>query len=70
MSFEPYSLLAIVFFSIIGIGALGYGRKLGLWQPAAIGLGLMAFPYFVSGVWLLWLVGSGLCVLLWFFHGE
>jgi hypothetical protein len=70
MSFEPYSLLASLFFSIVGIGALGYGRKLGLWQPSAIGVAMMGFPYFVSAAWLIWLIGSGLCVLLWFYHYE
>lgn len=70
MSFEPYSLLAGLIFGTIGWGAFSYGRKLELWQPRAIGLALMAYPYFVSRAWLLWGIGGGLLVLLWFYHHE
>lgn len=68
--FDPYSLLATIIFSTLGFGALAYGRKLGLWQPSAIGVAMMAYSYFVPNAWVNWLVGIGLCVLLWFYHYE
>jgi hypothetical protein len=70
MHFNPYNLLAGFIFGTLGWGAFIYGRKLELWQPRAIGLGLMLYPYFISNSWLLWGFGVGLLVLLWFYHHE
>jgi len=36
----------------------------------AIGLVLMVYPYFIYNSWLLWGIGVGLLVLLWFQHHE
>ncbi len=69
-SFDPFNLLAGFIFGTIGFGAFVYGKKLELWQPRAIGLILMVYPYFVSNSILLWSLGVGLLVLLWFFHYE
>jgi hypothetical protein len=68
--FNPYSILAGLLFSTIGIGAFSYGKKLDLWQPRVIGLGLMVYPYFIYNKWLLWGIGCGLSVMLWFYHDE
>ena len=70
LNFEPYNLLAGFIFGTIGWGAMRYGKQLELWQPRAIGLALMAYPYFIGNRLLIWLVGAGLLVLLWFFHHE
>jgi hypothetical protein len=70
MSLDPYNLLAGLIFGMIGLGAFSYGKKLDLWQPRAIGAALIAYPYFVSNGWLLWGIGTGLLVLLWFYHHE
>lgn len=67
---DPYSILAGFIFSTIGMGAFAYGRKLDLWQPRAIGLVLLIYPYFISNAWLLWGLGVGLLILLWFYHHE
>jgi hypothetical protein len=67
---NPYSILAGIVFSTIGIGAFSYGKKLDLWQPRVIGLGLMIYPYFISNLWFLWGIGCALLVLLWFYHHE
>lgn len=68
--FNPYNLLAGFIFGTIGLGAFSYGRKLELWQPRAIGLALMIYPYIIRNEWLLWGTGVGLLVLLWFYHHE
>jgi hypothetical protein len=70
MDFSPYNLLAGFIFGTLGWGAFSYGRKLDLWQPRAIGLGLMIYPYFITNRYLLWGTGVALLVLLWFFHDE
>ena len=70
MDFNPYSILAGLVFGTIGWGAFVYGRRLELWQPRAIGLALMLYPYVISNRILLWGTGVGLLVLLWFYHDE
>jgi hypothetical protein len=70
MEFSPYNLLAGFIFGTLGWGAFRYGKQLDLWQPRAIGLALMIYPYLIGQGFLLWAVGVGLLVLLWFFHHE
>jgi hypothetical protein len=68
--FEPYNLLAGFVFGTIGWGAFRYGAKLELWKPRAIGVVLMGYPYLVYNRWLLWGIGAGLLIVLWFHHDE
>lgn len=68
--FQPYNLLAGLIFGTIGWGALRYGRALDRWKPIAIGLLLMAYPYFFSNSYLLWGTGIALLVLLYFQHED
>jgi hypothetical protein len=70
LNFNPYNLLAGFIFGTLGWGAFAYGKRLELWQPRAIGLALMIYPYFITREWLLWGTGVGLLVLLWFYHHE
>lgn len=69
-NFNPYNILAGLIFGTIGWGAFSYGKRLDLWQPRAIGVGLMVYPYLFSNAWLLWGVGVALMGLLWFYHDE
>ncbi|MFT3992194.1 MAG: hypothetical protein QM680_12370 [Luteolibacter sp.] len=70
MSFNPYNILAGLVFGTIGMASVSYGKKLDLWKPVVIGILLMGYPYFVENVWLMWGIGAGLLVLLWFHHDE
>lgn len=65
-----YILLAGLVFGTLGWGANSYGKRLELWQPRAIGWTLMLYPYLVFNLYLVWGVGVGLLVLLYFFHSE
>jgi len=69
-NFNAYNLLAGLVFGTLGWGAWSYGKKLELWQPRAIGVTMMVYPYLIYNAWLLWIVGVGLLVLLWFYHSE
>ena len=68
--FDTQVIVAGLLFGAIGFIAFWYGRKMELWKPLAIGLGLMVYPYFFQSGILLWGVGSLLVVLLWFHHDE
>jgi hypothetical protein len=70
MSGFGYTLLAGFIFGTIGMGAFAYGKKLDLWQPRLIGVALMIYPYLVSNLWVLWGIGVGLLVTLWFYHDQ
>jgi ABC-type transport system involved in multi-copper enzyme maturation permease subunit len=63
---SPGVLFAGLIFGLIGIAAFTYGRKSAQFRPMLIGVALMAFPYFVSGLWLLYAIGIGLCIVLYF----
>ena len=58
----PAYIFGAVLFGIIGYAAYRYGKKASL-QPAKwIGIALMVYPYAISGTWLLYIVGTGLCI--------
>ena len=70
LMFSPYNILAGFIFGTIGWGSWRYGRSLDRWKPVAIGVALMVYPYFIYNSWLLWGIGVGLLVLLWFQHHD
>lgn len=53
-------LLWGVVFSAIGLGYFIYGKRQRAPVPLVCGLVLMIFPYFVSNVWILVLLGLAL----------
>jgi hypothetical protein len=69
-NFNAYNILAGIVFGTLGWGAFSYGKRLDLWQPRAIGVALMVYPYLFSNAWLLWGVGVALLIVLWFYHDE
>ena len=64
----PAAIFGSILFGAIGIAAFIYGKRKVLWRPMVIGVGLMAYPYFVSQTWLLYSVGCGLCLGLYMFR--
>jgi hypothetical protein len=57
------SLIAMVIFSVIGIGYLTYGKKSQQFLMLICGIALMGYSYFVDGTTYIILIGIGLSVL-------
>jgi len=53
-------------FGSIGMGFLVYGKRQKAPVPLLCGIGLIAFPYFVSNGWVMVLVGVGLMAVPYF----
>jgi hypothetical protein len=60
---DPSLVLGWVVFGAIGMIAVGYGKMKGEWPPAAMGFGLMFYPYLIPSGELFWIVGVALSVL-------
>ncbi len=58
---DSTSLMLSVLFGAIGTGYFIYGKKQQKWVCLLAGIGLCAFPYFVSGVWASIGIGVALC---------
>lgn len=51
--FEPNTIVAWVLFGSLGMIYVAYGKWKDLWQPKALGLALMIYPYFTPNqTWL------------------
>lgn len=55
---DTATLLWGVIFGAVGVGYAIYGRKQRAPIPLVCGIGLMVFPYFISNVWAIVLVGA------------
>ena len=55
-------LIGDVIFGIVGYVAYRYGKKMSLQATKWIGIALMLYPYAISATWLLYVVGTGLCI--------
>jgi hypothetical protein len=62
------SLLWGVVFGAVGLAYFVYGKKQQRFVPLFCGIGLMAFPYFVSNNVLLVVVGLALSLIPYFFR--
>ena len=63
---SPAYIFAAIVFGIIGFAAYRYGKKTARVKVKWIGVALMLYPYAISGTWLLYVVGAGLCVAMYF----
>ena len=66
MNFSAANLIGGLVFGSIGFVAFIYGKRMALWKPMFIGLGLMVYPYFVSSDLILWSAGITGSASLWF----
>jgi hypothetical protein len=62
----PAYLAGLLVFGVIGAAAWRHGRKTKQPRPKWLGLALMLYPYATPQTWLLYAVGAGLCVWLYF----
>lgn len=63
---DTASLLWGLLFGSVGLGYFIYGKNQKALLPALCGVALMIFPYFVSSIWLMVVVGAGLMALPFF----
>lgn len=61
-------LVGAIFFSIIGYAGYKYGKNSGKSTPMWIGIVLMLYSYGVSETWLMYAVGTALCIALYVFR--
>ena len=60
------NLIGGLIFGSIGFVAFVYGKRQSEWRPMALGLALMAFPYFVGNPLALYIIGAVLTFGLFF----
>jgi hypothetical protein len=61
---SPAYLLGSLVFGLVGWAAYRLGRRAERSVPVVLGLVLMFFPYVVGRTWLLYGIGSALCLAL------
>lgn len=66
--FSVANIIAWTIFGSIGFVAFMYGKKQELLKPLLLGIGLMAYPYFVTQTLWLYVVGIAFCGLLYFWR--
>jgi len=66
--FSVANIFAYIVFGMIGFVVFMYGKKNKFFRPMIIGVGLMVYPYFVSGTFLLYSVGIILTAALYFWR--
>ena len=66
--FSLWGLLGGIIFSSIGFIAFVYGKKNVEFRTMFMGIALMAYPYFLRGTIVLYLVGIGLTAALYFYR--
>jgi len=58
--FSAANLIGSLLFSSVGFVAFIYGKKQSLWKTMVLGIILMAYPYFVWNLWLMYGMGAAL----------
>lgn len=66
--FSIAKIAAYIIFGAIGFVAFAYGKKNAFWRPMVIGLALMGYPYFVSEILPIYLIGIALTIALYFWR--
>jgi hypothetical protein len=63
---SPAYIVGAILFGVLGIAAYYRGKREGRQRTRWLGVALMLYPYVVWQTWLLYLVGTGLCLAIWF----
>ena len=63
---SPAYIVGVILFGLIGLVAYYRGKHAGRPRTRWLGMALMLYPYIVWQTWLMYLVGAGLCVAIWF----
>jgi hypothetical protein len=63
---SPAYIVGAILFGVLGVAAYYWGKREGRQRTRWLGVALMLYPYVVWQTWLLYLVGAGLCVAIWF----
>jgi len=66
--FSGPKIFAYIIFGAIGFAVFAYGKKNKFLRPMIIGAALMAYPYFISETFFLYLVGIALTAALYFWR--
>jgi hypothetical protein len=66
--FSAAKIFAYIIFGAIGFAVFVYGKKNKFLRPMIIGIALMAYPYFISGTLVIYLVGIALTAALYFWR--
>ncbi len=56
------SLFSSMLISCVGMGYFLYGKKAAKLWPLLAGIALCIYPFFVSSVWLMWVIAAGIIV--------
>lgn len=59
---DPAELFLSLLFGLIGTSVYIYGKRCTNIRHILLGIALIGFPWFISGLWPTLLVGVGLCV--------
>jgi hypothetical protein len=65
---SPAYLFGAIVFGIIGWVAYRFGKKTERKQAKWLGIALMAYPYAISQTAMMYVIGTALCVALYFFR--
>lgn len=63
--FDGAGILVSLFVSAIGFVLFSYGKKMTRAPQVLTGITLMAFPYFLSGVWVILAIATVILLVLW-----
>jgi hypothetical protein len=66
---SPAYLVGVIVFSLAGMAGYYYGKRHRRHRMRWLGLALMLYPYVVRQTWLLYVVGVGLSIAVWFERG-
>lgn len=66
LNFSAANLIGGVIFGSIGFIAFTYGKRMNLWKPMLLGIGLMIYPYFVTSDAIIYGIGIAASSALFF----